>query len=220
MERWQLALYRRWARALARRGIEVWMPRLPFHMERTPDGTWSGERFLSSDLVASIEALRQAVAETRALIAWLREQGAPAVGIWGMSLGGWVAGLVATLEPDLGGVALWAPLASPSDVLWESRVARDLREGVLAGGLEPDDEVLRVERLAPGRSPLAVPRERLLLVGGIHDRIIHADSMARLARAWNADVHWTPHGHISLMAAPRPARITVDFLGRGLRGDT
>lgn len=217
MERWQLSLYRRWAWALARRGVEVWMPRLPFHMERTPEGRWSGERFLSSDLVASAEALRQAVAETRALLSWLRSRGVPRVGLWGMSLGGWVAGLVAALEPELAGVALWAPVVSPADVLWKSRVARDLRQGVVAGGLEPGEEGLPLKQLAPGHFPLAVPRERLLLVGAIHDRIVYADSLAELARTWGVDVRWTPHGHISLMASIRPARATVDFLSSALR---
>lgn len=218
MERWQLRLYRRWARALARRGIEVWMPRLPHHMERTSEDQWSGERFLSSDLVASIESIRQAVAETRVLVSWLGAQGVPRVGLWGMSLGGWVAALVATLDPGLAGVALWAPLASPSETLWKSRVARDLRRGVMAGGLRPGDENLSLEYLAPARTPLAVPPERLLIIGAIHDRLIYADSLARLGRAWGADVRWTPHGHISLMAAPRPARATVDFLSHALQG--
>jgi len=160
--------------------------------------------------------MRQAVAETRALVSWLRSRGVPAMALWGMSLGGWVSGLVATLEAGLAGVALWAPVASPSDVLWKSRVARDLRRGVLAGGLEPADENLPLERLAPGREPLAVPRERLLLFGAIHDRLVHADSVARLGRAWGVDVRWAPHGHISLMAAPGPARTTVDFLASRL----
>jgi hypothetical protein len=37
-----------------------------------------------------------------------------------------------------------------------------------------------------------------------------------MARRWNVDVRWTPHGHISLMTARAPVKATVSFLQQTL----
>ena len=94
-----IALHKRLALPVVSEGVEVWAPRLPYHAERTPPGAVSGQLFLSADPVQTAVAIRTAVAETRALIRWLRENGRSRVALWGTSLGGWVAALVATC-PD------------------------------------------------------------------------------------------------------------------------
>jgi hypothetical protein len=206
--------YLRLAWWLARRGVEVWMPRLPFHLERTPAGTFSGNLCLSADLEGNAEALRQAVSETRALAAWLRERGAPAVGLWGTSLGGWVAGLAATTEPGWDAVALWAPVASAPQVLWGANLVREIRRTVRRSGIRPADEGRWSLNLSPVERRLMVERDRVFLVAGIYDNVVFPRSIAELARAWRVGVYWLPHGHISLMASFANTRSTIDCLDR------
>lgn len=217
IDRPQLPVYRRWARRVARHGIAVWMPRLPYHMERSEPGEISGQRCLSPDLRDSADAVRQAVAEARLLARWLRRNGAPAVGIWGMSLGAWVAALAATLDDDWDAVALWAPVAAPADVLFESGLVGLLREVVTAGGTSRRDlEDSAVAAMTPSLRDNRVARERLMVVAGIWDQVIAPRSITRLARRWNVDVRWVPHGHISLMASRAPVRATAAFFGQTL----
>jgi len=217
IDRPQLALYRHWARRAAARGIDVWMPRLPYHMERAEPGEVSGQRCLSPDLRTSLDAVRQAVAETRLLARWLRGSGAPAVGIWGMSLGGWVASLAATLDSDWDAVAMWAPVAAPAEVLFESRLVELLREAVVEGGAVAEDfDAPELALMTPALRRGLIPRPRVLVVAGAYDQVISPRSVARLARSWNVDVRWVPHGHISLMASRAPVEQTADFLAGAL----
>jgi dienelactone hydrolase len=55
------------------------------------------------------EAFAQAVAEIRALTDWLLGQGCPSVALFGISLGGWFAGLVATRDSRLNAVVMAVP---------------------------------------------------------------------------------------------------------------
>jgi dienelactone hydrolase len=213
IDRPQLVVYRHWARRAAARGIDVWMPRLPYHLERAEPGEVSGERCLSPDLRTSLDAVRQAVAEVRLLARWLRGAGAPAVGIWGMSLGGWVAALAATLDADWDAVAMWAPVAAPAEVLFESRLVELLRDAIVAGGAAAADfDAPEMAAMTPALRRGLVPRSRVLVVAGVYDQVVSPRSVARLARAWNVDVRWVPHGHISLMASRAPVEQTADFL--------
>lgn len=213
IDRPQLVIYRHWARRAAARGIDVWMPRLPYHLERAEPGEVSGERCLSPDLRTSLDAVRQAVAEVRLLARWLRDSGAPAVGIWGMSLGGWVAALAATLDADWDAVAMWAPVAAPAEVLFESRLVELLRDAIVAGGTAAADfDAPEMAAMTPALRHGLVPRSRVLVVAGAYDQVVSPRSVARLARAWNVDVRWVPHGHISLMASRAPVEQTAEFL--------
>ena len=212
IDRPQLAIYRSWARRVAKRGIEVWMPFQPYHMERAGEGEVSGQAALSPDLSMSLDMVRQAVAEARVLAAWLRRR-TMRVGIWGMSLGGWVAALSSTLDDNWDAVALWAPVASPAEVLFESGLVEVLRDAIVDGGVsESDFAAPELAAIAPARSDTRIHRSKMLVVAGAYDQVISPRSVARLSRRWNADVHWVPHGHISLMASWAPVRRTAAFL--------
>jgi dienelactone hydrolase len=217
VDRPQLVFYRSWARQAAARGIDVWMPSLPHHLQRAEAGEVPGQRALSPELSTSLDAVRQAVAETRLLAGWLRRNGASSVGVWGMSLGAWVAALAATLDADWDAVALWAPVASPAEVLFESGLVKLLRVAVVDGGLSKEDLLApEMAPMTPARRAALVPRSQVLVIAGVYDQVVAAPSVVRMARRWNVDVRWVPHGHISLMASRAPIRDTVAFLEKTL----
>ncbi len=217
VDRPQLLIYRSWARRAAARGIDVWIPTLPHHLKRAEADEVSGQRALSPELSTSLDAVRQAVAVTRLLAAWLRRNGATSVGVWGMSLGAWVAALAATLDAGWDAVALWAPIASPAEVLFESGLAKLLRAAVVEGGLSPEDLTApEVAPMTPARRTVMVPRSKVLVIAGVYDQVVSPSSIVRMARRWNVDVRWVPHGHISLIASRAPVRDTVDFFEKTL----
>ena len=90
-------LFPRWAREL---GVDLVHVALPFHGRRNPRGAlFSGEYFWTADLVRSVEGVRQAACDARAIIDWLRLRGYERIGVTGLSLGGAVTMLLACVEP-------------------------------------------------------------------------------------------------------------------------
>ncbi len=161
---------------LQRRGLDVAVAVLPFHALRgRPEG--GAPPFPGADPRFTNEGFRQAVADLRVLMAQLRERGAPAVGMMGMSLGGYTTALMATLEPELAFAVPLIPLASLADF------ARD--QGRLGRGPKVSEQHAALEAANFVVSPMAraarVPAERMLVVGAEGDwvtPVAHAEKLA------------------------------------------
>lgn len=193
------------ATPLRRAGIEVWVPRLPAHCERTPPGTISGERCLSADLVATGESLRQAVAETRALAVWLRRR-VDTVGMWGVSLGGWIAALTLTTVTSIDAAVLWTPVVDPHDTMCKSPLTSAIRGALVDAGVDRDLTVEVFRHYAAGRRRLQLVPDNVIVIGAQYDNVVSPASLLDLGRRWGVSVRWFPHGHISVTCAPGARR--------------
>ncbi|HYG58851.1 MAG TPA: hypothetical protein VD902_12405 [Symbiobacteriaceae bacterium] len=178
---------------LLRRGLNVALLQLPFHMARRRPGCGSGEGFFSPDLAETMGAFQQAAADGVALVRWLQARSGRPVGLWGTSLGGNVAGLVTTLLGDLGAVVLMEPLDNPGDTLAVLPGSREIREALRQAGVEPQLLPQILGPLAPSRYAPAIGPERILFVTPLWDRVIPARFQEAFWQAWG-----------------RPARIAVD----------
>jgi len=85
-------------RSWAARGIDTGLMTKPYHQARAPEGSFSGEYFISANLFWTIANFRQCVSEIRAVLRHMRPR-YEAIGLFGMSSGGFQAGLAATCEP-------------------------------------------------------------------------------------------------------------------------
>ena len=177
-------------------GLDVALAVLPYHGPRTPQGSLPGARFLD-DPRRTLEAALQAVADLRALASWLRAEGASAVGVAGVSLGGYLAALLASVDGDLDFVASIIPVASFADLMWERAGRRGEHELAAEEGLDLD--LLR--RLFSLHCPLVhrplVAAGRRLVIGGEADRIAPPSHAAALAAHWETTVHWFRGGHLA-----------------------
>ena len=81
-------------------GLNVAMPVLPLHGRRRATLV-SGEPFLSFELMNAVHGMTQSIWDIRRLIRWVRAQGAPSISLYGVSLGGYIASLLAGLEDGL-----------------------------------------------------------------------------------------------------------------------
>src|SRR6185369_17321605 len=88
---------------------------LPFHGSRVRAGRGAVPEFPGEDPRLNVEGFRQAVFDLRNLIHFLLGRGHPRVGVIGMSLGGYLAALSASLEPRLDFVVPIIPLSSLAD---------------------------------------------------------------------------------------------------------
>ena len=189
-------LFPRLAAQFNRNGFNAATLEAPFHFQRRPRqlGAWSN--FLCPDILRTVEAVRQTVSETRAFAEWLRQQGCPAVGLMGVSLGGWLAGLTVCHDALFSCAVLLVPVARLDRLLEEAAFCRGIR---LAW---------KGRRVAAGKLNLtevrpAIPRQNILLIEAVHDLFVPAESMEELWRAWDQPDIWRlRHGHISVLAAP------------------
>src|SRR5437870_421872 len=67
-----VTLFPRIARRLVSHGVNTAMLELPYHAQRKPTEPGAIRNFISEDLARMVEATRQAVADTRALVHWLK----------------------------------------------------------------------------------------------------------------------------------------------------
>jgi pimeloyl-ACP methyl ester carboxylesterase len=194
---------------LARRGLDVALPVLPFHALR--GGPRRGApQFPSADPRMTNEGFRQAVADIVALARWLRARGAPHVGVMGMSLGGYTSSLLATVSRDLDFVMPMIPLASVADFARE--------QGRLGTGAQADAQHAALERanwvVSPLARPLALPRERAIVVAAEHDRITPSAHAQRIATHFGCELVMIPGGHLVQLGRSEAFRALATMLER------
>jgi hypothetical protein len=182
-----------------RAGMDVVLYVLPYHGTRmVPDARRSGDGFFGGDLVRTNEAFAQAIYELRALMRHVVAAGAGPVGAFGMSLGGYVTSLLATVEPDLAFAAPMIPLVSLADMIWAVGAGDPLLRRAAAHGWSRDTLAAFFQPHTPLVRPPLVPFERRLVIAGVGDRICppgHADA---LWRHWGRPrIHWYPGGHLA-----------------------
>src|SRR5208282_1006392 len=89
--------------AIHRAGFNAATLAAPYHFQRRV------RRIEAFDHLRVAEAFGQEVAEIRALTGWLLDRGCPSVALFGISLGGWLAGLTATRDSRLKAIVLAVP---------------------------------------------------------------------------------------------------------------
>jgi pimeloyl-ACP methyl ester carboxylesterase len=181
-------------RFMHRHGLDVAIPVLPFHGVRgRSDG--GAPPFPGADPRFTNEGFRQVISDLRVLIAYLRNRGAPAVGIIGMSLGGYSTALLATLQRDLAFAVPLIPLASIADF------ARD--QGRLGKGEHAAAQHAALEAANWVVSPLARPSlvasDRMIIVSAEADRVTPLTHGERLAAHFGAPLLRLPGGHLLQM---------------------
>jgi dienelactone hydrolase len=184
------------ARQFNRNGFNAATLEAPFHFQRRPRQLGAWGNFLCPDILRTVEAARQAVAETRSFAAWLRQQGCPSAGLMGVSLGGWLAGLAVCRDARFSCAVLLVPVARLDRLVEEAAFCRSIRlalKGRPAGASKLN--------LAQGRP--AISKENILLIEAVHDLFVPGETMEELWRAWDRPEMWRlRHGHISVLAAP------------------
>jgi dienelactone hydrolase len=182
------------ARRCNRAGFNAATLEAPYHFQRHPR---QPEAMSQVDCLRMAEATSQEVAEIRALTGWLLGEGCPAVALWGISMGAWLAGMTVCRDARFAAAVMTLPTvrSNPSyadRIIWRS-VRKAWRE-VFAADEALDDTPFNLTRARP-----AIPKENILLVEGVHDLVTPAEPIEELWQLWRQPDIWRlPHGHISL----------------------
>lgn len=194
-----------YVRPFLRAGFAVAFVAHPLHLDRTPRDTYSGELLVSGDVVLTVEGFRQGVADLLGTAGWLRASGYRRVGLFGYSLGGYLAGILAALRGDWDYLVLGGTGDSLVSPILDTPLGRNVREDLSACGMLDRTRLSRAWRIiSPGALPRRVPADRVLMVAGRFDRIMLPVSVRRLWRAWDRPrLDWMPRGHYTLLATNR-----------------
>jgi dienelactone hydrolase len=202
------------ARQINRLGINAATLVAPFHFQRRPRQLGASSNFLSPDILRTVEAIGQAIAETRAFAEWLRREGCPSVGLMGVSLGGWLAGLTVGRDATFSSAVLLVPVARLDRLVAEAAFCRGLRPA-FAGQPEGASK-LNLTRLRP-----AIPKENVLLIEALYDLFVPPETMEELWNAWDQPEIWRMRcGHISVLAAPGLYGRIIRWMAPRLRAPT
>jgi hypothetical protein len=196
-------------------GLNLVGPTLPLHGHRKV-GAFSGDQLLSYDLMNSVHGLAQAAWDVRRILSWVRAQDPAALGLYGVSLGGYTTALVAGLDGDLD-LALAGIPVSDFPTLFELQNPPIIRQRSLEHGILGPlaDDVHRVV------SPLAldplVPVESRAIFAGLGDRLAHPRQAHDLWQHWDRPrIRWYPGNHVGYLWSSK-VRAFVDevLLARG-----
>ena len=199
-------------------GLNVILPVLPMHGPRAR-GLPKGAVFPGEDVMDDVHGTAQSVWDVRSVLAWIREQQPDArIGLNSISLGGYIAALVASLDEDLTCAILGVPPSNLVELL-----------GRHSGLTHDDPRRLTLELARPiGQmvSPLSmtplVPRPGRFIYAGVADRIVHPrEQVMALWNHWERpDIGWYRGGHTGFFEA-RPVQRYVDaaLVQSGLVGE-
>lgn len=177
-------------------GLNVLIPVLPLHGPRRIH--WhSGQGFLGVDVLDTIHAETQGLWDMRRLLSWVQAQGAPAIGAFGLSLGGLTTANFASLATGLSAAVPGIPLLSIERILRrhgpEAQLAWAMNRGF---DLDRVADLLRV--ITPTSLTPRVPKENRFVFGATGDRLVTPDQVRDLWRHWDEpEIVWYDGSHIS-----------------------
>lgn len=176
-------------------GLNLLMPVLPLHGPRKPSALPVAS-LLSFDLLDAFHGVSQAVWDTRRLIQWARAQGATKVGVYGLSMGSYVASLLAGLD-DIDLVMAGIPVCDIPDLFVHHAPADQRQEAEDHGVLG-----VRTRELFELVSPLSVSPhtalENRFIFAGSDDKVSTPEQAERLWEHWGQPgIRWFAGGHVS-----------------------
>ena len=177
-------------------GLNVLIPVLPLHGPRRL-GWHSGSGFLGVDVMNTVHGAAQAMWDMRRLLSWVRSQDAPAVGAFGLSLGGYTTALFASLAEDLTCAVPGIPVAEFSRLLQQHGSPQQLRYAESIGF-----DLARIREMMRVVSPLAlrpqVPHAGRMIFGATADRLVSPDQVRDLWRHWEEpEIVWYEGTHVT-----------------------
>lgn len=194
-------------------GLNVVLPVLPLHGSRRLSRI-GGEQFLGFDLVNTVHGFAQSVWDIRRIIGWVRAQDAPAIALYGVSLGGYTAALVSSIEPDLDCVIAGIPVVDfPTLMHTHSPLhvrLRSIEHAILGGNAEAVHRVVSPLALAP-----KVAHDRRFIYAGLGDRLARPAQAQLLWSHWQRpSIEWFAGNHVGYLWSRAVRDYLTDSLTR------
>jgi hypothetical protein len=180
-------------------GWDILLYTMPFHGGRRASRTVvNGLDLFAHGFGHFNEAIIQAVHDFRAFFDYLERTGSSRIGVTGISLGGFTSALLAAAEPRLDFVipnvpVIWLPelidgWCPANAVTWATRTVHRVSR-------EDYEQSLAV--VSPLTYAPVVPKDRLMVIGGLGDRLAPPEQSLLLWEHWGRPrLHWFPGSHV------------------------
>ncbi len=180
-------------------GVNILMPVLPLHAQRTAGFTPS-KMFVSNVYpVNNVLGLTQAVWDIRRLLSWLRsDQLAPSIGVYGFSLGSYLTSLLVTMERDLTFALAVVPNADLAGSL--RAVEPSLPSKRKLHRQVHDWRSAKVHQIvSPLSRPCLLPKEDRYIMASVGDHVADPAGAVLLWQHWDQpEITWYPRGHLTI----------------------
>ncbi|MFA6448677.1 MAG: hypothetical protein WCX65_04345 [bacterium] len=189
-----------YCRLLIRAGFNAVLIDLPYHMNRRAPHSFHGEFTVSDDPALTFLVMHQSVSDVEAAINWLKSRGAPLIGMFGVSYGAMLSGLVGCVEPSVSFMMLVVPPVDLYDFFTQSQLGRlfENQNPVMFGEIAQYKEMfdsISLLNLKPQMSP-----ERIFLALAEYDGMVRSPKIDELWRAWERPyMERYEHGHLSVI---------------------
>ncbi|MBU8785272.1 MULTISPECIES: alpha/beta hydrolase family protein [Bacillus] len=201
-------------------GWNMYYYSLPYHLEREPENSlYSGELMISADIDRTVESTRQAIVDLRALIHWIKANKKGPVIIVGVSLGGWITNLMATLEPQIDAVVSIFYANRLSYSIWNTIPGKFIREELEQHGVTYEDLIKYWEITDPSQAVPKVNKDNILLISAKHDQYIHLEDADYLWERWGKPERYLYNcGHAGIVLCRKKlASDTLSFIRKKLK---
>lgn len=197
---------------LTRNNINCFILKLPFHFERTPEGTWSGEYSITGDIPRTVEGTRQLVIEVRTVLSWLKKQ-VEKVAISGISLGGMMAHLAMAVETFDAGITILAG-GNSAGVIWEGIATKGVKDDIIKAGITREQTSHIYQVIDPCVLAKHNKTKNLLMINGLYDEVMPRRFTMELWEALGKPkIKWYPCAHVtSVLFVKNIVRDMVQFI--------
>lgn len=184
---------------LNRNKIAAAVMTLPYHLERTPPGRYSGEIAIEPDPRQMVTTMTQAVMDTRRSIDFLESRSEfdhTRLGLAGTSLGSLVAELTYGVDDRITHVAFVLGGVDLAHIVWSSSLLVRQKDMLIRLGYT--EEALRadIKQIEPLQFLPSRRTSPSLVIGGHYDTVIKQQSTEELiATLTNPKVLWLDTGH-------------------------
>ncbi|MBI2168123.1 MAG: alpha/beta hydrolase [Actinobacteria bacterium] len=192
-------------------GINLAIPVHPMHGARSSGG-FSGGDFMSHDLLNVVHGMAQSAWDTRRVVSWIRTQEPAAIGLYGVSLGGYLTALTAGLEDGLDCAIAGIPICDLPGLYLHHAPARLIRHPNARALLgEQVAEVLSV--VSPLSFEPLVPHDRRFMFAGLIDRMATPEQALALWEHWGQPrIAWYGGNHVGYLWSDRVEALVREAL--------
>jgi pimeloyl-ACP methyl ester carboxylesterase len=181
-----------------RHGYDVMLFVMPFHGPRQEaHSPFNGSGLVAHGMAHFNEVIAQAVCDIRVLLDYLKRAEVPSVAMTGLSLGGYMTSLMATLEPGLAAVIPNAPVTDFSAIArnWFP-ASLSLGAVLMAAGIPAAELETAIAFHSPLQRSPVVAKERRMIIGGLGERLAPPSHARALWEHWDQPrLHWYPGNH-------------------------